>query len=173
MTKLAAVLAALTLAACSPAPTPAKNEPAAPAAPAAAPATVAALTVEKAVAHPPLGGQTTGVGYLVIRNAGDTADRLVAASSPSASSIELHTHSMTGGVMRMERVDGVDIPAHGEAVFQPRGLHLMIFNFAPTGPTAQVKLKFEMAGETTVDFAVTPAGADDPATAGDHMKGMN
>ena len=168
MTKLAILLAAVALAACSP-PAPAGHAPPeAPSAPAGtAPVTVAALTVENAIARPPLGGQTTGVGYLVIRNAGDTADRLVGASSSATGSIELHTHTMANGVMHMERVEGVIIPAHGAAVFQPRGLHLMLFNFTPTGATATVKLKFEMAGETTVDFAVAPAAAQD------HIKGMN
>ena len=168
MTKLVLLLAALALAACS-RPTPAGHAP--PALPTAhatsAPVTVAALTVENAIARPPLGGQTTGVGYLVIRNAGDTADRLVMASSPATSSIELHSHTMANGVMHMERVEGVVIPAHGEAVFAPRGLHLMLFNFAPTGATAPVLLHFEMAGDATVAFAVAPAGAED------HMKGMD
>ena len=168
MTKLAILLAAVALAACGPPAPPGHAPPPAPAGLAkSAPATIASLTVENAVARPPLGGQTTGVGYLVIRNTGDTADRLVAVSSPATRSIELHTHTMANGVMHMERVEGVVIPAHGEAVFQPRGLHLMLFNFAPTGATAPLKLKFEMAGETTVNFAVAPAGGED------HMKGMN
>ena len=170
MTKLAILLTAVAFTACSP-PAPADHSPAA--ATASAPVTVAALTVENAVARPPLGGQTTGVGYLVIRNAGDAADRLVAASSPATSSIELHKHTMANGVMHMERVEGVDIPAHGEAVFQPRGLHLMLFNFAPTGATAPVKLQFEMAGETTVNFAVAPAGAEDYMKGLNHRKGLN
>ena len=150
MTGAALLIAALGLTACGP------RDAAAPPTVASAPMTVGPLTVENAVAHPPLGGQTTGVGYFVIRNAGDTADRLVAATSATAGSIELHTHTMAGGVMRMERIDGVDIPAHGEAVFQPRGLHLMLFNFAPSGGVAPVTLKFEMAGEATVDFVVAP-----------------
>ncbi len=153
MKRAALLIAAVALAACS---QPASEAPVATPAGVSAPVTVGPLTVENAVARPPLGGQTTGVGYLVIRNAGDTADRLVSASSAATSSIELHTHSMTDGVMRMERVDGVDIPAHGEAVFQPKGLHLMLFNFTPAGDSAPVTLKFEMAGEATVNFAVAP-----------------
>ena len=150
MIKFAFVSAAIALAACGQ-PAPASHSPAA--AP-SAPAAIAALTVESAVARPPLGGQTTGVGYLVIRNAGDTADRLVAATSTTTSSIELHSHTMTNGVMHMGRLDGIEIPAHGQVVFAPRGLHLMLFNFAPTGPTAPVTLRFEMAGEVTANFVV-------------------
>lgn len=144
------------LAACSQPSSAPQNAPAP--AVTSAPVTAGQLTVENAVARPPLGGQTTGVGYLVIRNTGDTADRLVGVASGATSSIELHTHAMTDGVMRMERVDGVDIPAHGEAVFKPRGLHLMLFNFAPPGAVAPVTLTFEMAGEVTVDFVVAAPG---------------
>ncbi len=153
MQRTALLIAALALAACS---QPAPEAPAAAPPAVSAPVTVGPITVENAVARPPLGGQTIGVGYLVIRNGGDTADRLVSAASATTSSIELHTHTMTGGVMRMERVDGVDIPPHGEALFQPKGLHLMLFDFAPTGDVAPVTLTFEMAGEATVSFAVAP-----------------
>ena len=149
---MSAVVAAVALAACG---QPARDAPALPTA-VSAPVTVGSLTAENAVARPPLGGQTTGVGYLVIRNAGDTADRLVAATSVAAGSIELHAHTMAGGVMRMERVEGVDIPAHGEAVFAPKGLHLMLFDFAPAGATAPVTLRFEMTGEMTANFVVAP-----------------
>jgi copper(I)-binding protein len=157
MIRAAALLFALALAACrQPAP-----HAAAPAEAVSAPVTVGALTLEKAISRPPLGGQTTGVGYLTIRNDGDTADRLVAATTPAATTVELHTHTMAEGVMRMDRVDGVDIPAHGEVVFAPKGLHLMLFNFAPTGPTAPITLKFEMAGEATVSFPVSAVQASD------------
>ena len=60
MTKLVLLFAAVALAACG-RPTPAGHAP--PALPTAhatsAPVTVAALTMENAIARPPLGGQTT------------------------------------------------------------------------------------------------------------------
>ena len=40
-------------------------------------------------------------GYMVVRNAGDSADAIVSASSPDADRIELHTHLMENGVMKM------------------------------------------------------------------------
>lgn len=141
MHRLFVLIAALSLAACQPAVAP-----------------VGAVTVENAVARPPLGGQTTGAAYLVIRNSGAEADRLIGASSPVANPVELHTHTSVNGVMRMDRVEAIDVPVGGEVVFAPRGLHLMLFNFQPAGETAPVTLRFEKAGEMTVDFAVKPLG---------------
>ena len=93
--------AALALAACGPA---AQQPPAPPATPeATAPAAVAtlgALAIDSAIVRPPLDGQTTGAGFFTVRNSGG-GDRLIAASSPATSAIELHTHSHTGAMMRM------------------------------------------------------------------------
>lgn len=156
------VLGALCLlAGCQPAP----EAPQTPAAAVGAPVTAGAITVEQAAARPPLGGQTTGAGYFVIRNNGDAPDRLIGAASPVAATVELHTHRDDNGVLRMERLEAVDVPARGAVVFAPRGLHLMLFDFRPAGDTAPVTLRFEMAGEVAVDFAVAPLGA---GAAGDH-----
>ncbi|TPW02912.1 MAG: hypothetical protein FD124_3212 [Alphaproteobacteria bacterium] len=135
--------AVLALAACSPA---AQKAPEAPLAP------------EAAAPGPPVEGQTTGAGFLAVRNGGE-ADRLVAAFSPATSSIELHTHRHVDGMMRMEKVDAVDIPAGGAVVFEPGGLHLMMFGLAPTGDVIPVTLKFEKGGDVTVPFKVMARSA--------------
>jgi len=117
------------------------------------------ITVESASYRPPPGGVTTGAGYMTIRNAGDAPDRLIGANSAQTASIELHTHREVDGAMRMERVEGVDVPARGSATFAPGGLHLMMFGFAPAGEETPVTLRFAKAGEVTVGFVrAAPAG---------------
>lgn len=151
-----AAFAVLALAiACSPAPAPEETEAAA-----TEPVTVGAITIEGAAIRPPPGGVTTGAGYLTIRNAGAEADRLLGASSPVAATIELHTHRDVGGVMRMERVEFVDVPAGGAVTFAPGGLHLMLFGWSGAAPKAMVTLRFEKAGEATVPFAVGTLGPE-------------
>ena len=54
-------------------------------------------------AMPP--GATVSAGYLRIRNAGPTADRLLSASSPAAKSVELHETTMTDGDMQMRELE--------------------------------------------------------------------
>jgi copper(I)-binding protein len=82
----------------------------------------------------------TGVVYLTITDTGAVPDRLLAAASPVAQSVELHqsfaTHSgpastaMPGmdmsAVMSMRRVADVKVPAHGEVRFEPGGNHIML-----------------------------------------------
>lgn len=164
------VIAALALAACGPTTEVPKESPkeTPKEATVAVSATLGALAIEDAVAKPPVEGQTTGAGFFVVRNTGETADRLIAASSPNASSIELHTHREVDGMMRMEKVEGVDVPAGGAAVFAPGGLHLMIFGFAPAGDTLPVTLTFEKGGEVTVPFKIMARSADDGTSHGAH-----
>jgi periplasmic copper chaperone A len=166
MKRLLSSLATVALlAACQPAPAAPESGPAEVTAPAV---TLGALSIENARTRPPLGGQTTGAAYLVIRNAGDAPDKLIAASSPQSSPVELHTHVHEDGVMRMRRVESIDVPARGVAVFEPRGLHLMLFNYAPSGPSTPVTLRFEKAGEVTVNFSVTPLSEEKAAGDGGH-----
>ncbi|MBY0338193.1 MAG: copper chaperone PCu(A)C, partial [Acetobacteraceae bacterium] len=103
-----------------------------------------------------------GAGYLVIRNAGAQPDRLVAASTPAAQRVELHTHIREGEVMRMRPVADIAVPASGSVALQPGGLHLMLMGLTRAlneGESVPVTLRFERAGEITVELAVRAAGA--------------
>lgn len=150
------IAAALLAAACSPA---AQRPAEAPAAETTTVVAVEGLSITDATAKPPIEGQTTGVGYLTIRNTGDAPDRLLAAAAAGTSSIELHTHRDVDGMKRMEKVDAVDLPAGAAVVFQPGGLHLMLFGFAPVGEEIPVTLTFEKAGEVVVPFKIVARSA--------------
>jgi copper(I)-binding protein len=105
-----------------------------------------------------------GAGYLTIRNSG-AADRLLAASSPAAQRMELHTHLRDGDVMRMRPVADIPIPAQGVVTLQPGGLHLMLIGLTQAlelGQRVPVTLRFERAGEVTVELSVQAAGARGP-----------
>jgi copper(I)-binding protein len=109
------------------------------------------------------GGQ--GVGFMTIANRGITTDRLVAASSPAASKLEMHTHQREGDVMRMREVPAIEIPPGGSVALQPGGLHLMLIGLREplvAGATLPVTLRFERAGEVQVMLAIQAAGARNP-----------
>ena len=102
------------------------------------------------------GAQVAG-GYLVIRNQGAAADRLVSAASPAAAKVELHVHINDNGVMKMREVRGYDVPAKGSFELKPGGAHLMFVDIKRAfkeGEKLPVKLKFEKAGEMDVEFRV-------------------
>ncbi|MCS7102211.1 MAG: copper chaperone PCu(A)C [Burkholderiaceae bacterium] len=117
------------------------------------------LTVEEPWARATVGGQANGAAYLKIRNAGAT-DKLLSASAPVASVVELHTHVMDGNVMRMRKVEAIDITGGAVTELKPGGLHVMLIGLkAPlkAGEKFPLTLKFERAGEVKVDVEVRTA----------------
>ena len=103
-----------------------------------------------------------GIAYMTIRSLG-AADRLIGFSSPACERPEIHTHiTDDGGIMRMRKVEAIDIPAGGVAELKPGGLHLMMMKLTGQlveGDTVEVTLIFENAGEVTVTVPVKGAGA--------------
>jgi copper(I)-binding protein len=113
----------------------------------------------------------TGAGFMTIRNTGSTPDRLVAARSPAAGVMELHTHIRDGDVMRMRAVPAIELPAGQEVRLAPGGLHLMLIGLTQSlepGGRVPVTLVFERAGEVTIQLVVEAAGARGPAHGGGH-----
>ncbi|HMS19494.1 copper chaperone PCu(A)C [uncultured Sphingorhabdus sp.] len=114
--------------------------------------------------------QTVGGGFLTIRNNGNVSDRLVSATSPSATEVQIHTMSMDGGVMRMRQLkDGIAIPAGQSVELKPGGLHLMFIGLKKPfkqGAKIPATLKFARAGSVQVTFAVQPVGSTAPMEAG-------
>ena len=121
------------------------------------------ITVQQPWARASAGHAQAGAAFMTVANAGDTDDRLVAAEAGIAELVELHTHIMDDGVMRMRRVEGgIDVPAGGTVALQPGGLHVMLIGLNQTlreGERFPVTLTFEEAGTVTVDVAVMPIGA--------------
>ncbi|MEP0070931.1 copper chaperone PCu(A)C [Pyruvatibacter sp.] len=118
------------------------------------------ISVEEPFARETIGAGTTGAAYLVIRNSGG-ADRLIAASTEAAVTTELHTHEKDGEIMRMRKVDAIDVPAHDVVTLQPGGKHIMMFEIMEPlkdGGSFPMTLTFEEAGDITVDVTVVATG---------------
>lgn len=112
-----------------------------------------------------LPGQPTGGAYLTITNGGAEADRLVAATSPAAGRVEIHTMSMKDNVMVMRPVEGrLEIPAGGSLELKPGGEHLMFMQVTTPfkeGGTVPVTLEFEKAGKIDLTLPVKAKAGDD------------
>lgn len=109
------------------------------------------------------GGMGMGLGgansaaYMTIRNPGNQPDRLVKATSDVAKVVELHTVEEQNGVMAMHPVEGIDVPANGEATLKPGGFHVMLIALTrdlKVGDTVTVTLTFANAGDMTVQAKV-------------------
>jgi hypothetical protein len=121
----------------------------------------AQVQIEKPWVRATAPGAKVAGGYMVIRNAGTAGDKLVSASSPTASRVELHVHINDNGVMRMREVRGYDVPAKGTFELKPGGAHLMFMDIRQPfkeGDKVPVKLRFEKAGEVSAEFQVGRMG---------------
>jgi len=111
-------------------------------------------------------GATVASGYLVIRNRGKSADRLLSASTPIAEKAEVHQMTAKDGVMTMRPVEGgLAIPPGKTVELKPNGYHLMFMQLkAPlkTGENIPATLLFEKAGKVDVEFNVEALGAKAP-----------
>lgn len=141
-------------------------------------ASVALLAAcSSSAAPPPLGISVTdawarsssatagaAAAYATITNSGTTADALVGASSPAAATAEVHeTVTMGspaasgGGMMGMQPVSRVEIPAGGSLQLQPGSYHVMLIGLTRDlviGETIDLTLTFEKAGPITVKAEV-------------------
>lgn len=98
-----------------------------------------------------------GAAYFRVENGGGESDRIVSARTDIADTVEIHTHEMDGGMMKMRRVESVVVPAGGEARFKPHGLHLMLFGLKEPlagGTSYALTVVFEKAGEVDVSVDV-------------------
>ena len=118
------------------------------------------------IAHPyaraTSSGQSMGGGFLKLENSGGADDTLLSAGAEVAKAVELHLMSMEGDVMRMRQVEGIALPAGKTVELKPGGLHIMLMGLkAPlkAGDSFPLKLKFEKAGEVTVNMTVEAAAA--------------
>ena len=102
-------------------------------------------------------GQPNSAAFMTLRNDADAANAVVSASSPAAKVVELHTHIMDGGMMKMRQVDKIEIPAKGATELKPGGLHIMLIGLneqLKPGMKISLTLKFADGSETTVEAPV-------------------
>jgi periplasmic copper chaperone A len=102
------------------------------------------VTDPYARAVPP--GQPNSAVFMTLTNDSDKPLALVAAESPAAKTVELHTHVKDGGMMRMIRIDRIDVPAHGTVKLEPGALHVMLIGLTgdlAVGGNVDVTLAFD------------------------------
>lgn len=84
-------------------------------------------------------GQKVAGAYLELSSASEAA--LVAVRSPAAGSVEIHSMSMEGGIMKMRRLEKLELPANRTVKLVPGGVHLMLIDLSkPLKPGDRVPL---------------------------------
>ena len=122
-------------------------------------ATAGSLSIGNATARFLLEGRP-GAVFLSIDNKG-SADKLVAASSRLSQRVELHTHTMDNGVMRMRPVEAIEVPANTITELKSGGYHIMMFDvktMPEKGSPVPLTLTFENTGEVQIEATAGDIG---------------
>lgn len=115
-------------------------------------------------------------GYFTVHG-GEEDVRLLSVISPAVLRIEMHESIERDGVMSMQTVNGINIPARTDVAFGPGGAHLMIWGINQ-GIKTQGKLPltfiFSNGDRIIVDAVIRPAGSAEGAPpAHAHVEGMD
>lgn len=115
------------------------------------------IQIQHAYARAVPPGQPNSAAFMTLHNKGDAANAVVSASSPAAKVVELHTHTMDGGMMKMRKIEKIDIPAKGMTELKPGGLHIMLIGLKEQlkpGMKVSLTLKFADGSESSVEAPV-------------------
>jgi periplasmic copper chaperone A len=101
-----------------------------------------------------------GSAFMTLSNSGAT-DKLLSVTGAVAKEIQIHSMATEAGVMRMREVKSLDVPAGGKVELKSGGYHVMLLGLSDglkDGMKFPLTLKFEKAGEVTVQVMVETAG---------------
>ena len=128
-------------------------------------AKIGAITIDHPWARATPGAVKNSAAFMSFSNTG-AADKLISVTGGVAKEIQLHSMVTEAGVMKMREIKGLDIPANGKAELTPGGYHIMLIGIADglkEGTKFPLTLKFEKAGEITVQVIAEKPGAHDHA----------
>ena len=103
-----------------------------------------------------------GAVYLTLTNHGHLSDQLIGAATPIAEYAEIHAHRMEDGMIKMRKVDQVELPPNEEVAFAPGRNHIMLIGLSQTlkeGERFPLLLHFKETGEAMVEVIIEAAGA--------------
>ncbi|MBI1422186.1 MAG: copper chaperone PCu(A)C [Gammaproteobacteria bacterium] len=115
------------------------------------------VTVSKPYVRAVPPGQPNSAAFMQLQNKGATPHAVMKAESPVAKVVELHTHINEGGVMKMRQIKKIDIPAQGETMLKPGGLHVMFLGLESElkpGQSVPVTLIYEDGSKVTIQATV-------------------
>jgi hypothetical protein len=104
-----------------------------------------------------------GVAYMTLNSS--VGDRLLGVTTPVADHVMIHAGEIVDGVSRMKHLDSLDLPARRPVTLAPGGTHLMLMGLnakLEAGARFPVTLKFETAGEMTIEVSVLGIAASGP-----------
>ena len=86
------------------------------------------IIIENAYVRATIPGTSISAAYMEIENKSDEIMTLININSSASPRIQIHQHIMLDGMMRMRKLDAIDIKPKERVKLQPSGLHLMLFD---------------------------------------------
>lgn len=103
-------------------------------------------------------GQSVGAAYMTLKSAQES--QLFHVDSPAAGSVEIHSMSMTNGIMKMRSLETLPLQAGKAEKLAPGGFHLMLFDLKKplkAGEKATFTLCFkDKTGKITQQDVILP-----------------
>lgn len=85
-------------------------------------------------------------GFMCIQNDGASTIRVVGASSESVERVEIHDIVHEQGIVRMKKLDGLDVPPNGTVCLEPQHVHFMLIGIDDTiRAGADIELEIDTA----------------------------
>lgn len=109
--------------------------------------------MENGTVRAPIPGMANTAGYMELTNLSKTDLVLTKAKSDFADKVEYHNHIMNDGVMKMVKLDKLEIPAGETITFQSGGLHLMFIGLTKQKPLSG-KVTVTLISESGQTFPV-------------------
>ena len=103
------------------------------------------LVKQSWIAAPPPGSQVLAA-YMVLENREDRDRTLISVISDQFDEIKIHSSVMKNGMMLMEQMPSIVIPAHDSVELSSGGLHIMLMNpmrYFKAGDTIGLELGFK------------------------------
>lgn len=139
----------------------------------ALPAEAAEVKIENPWVRGTVAGQMATGAFMTIT--AKEGGALVAASSPVAGVVEIHTMKMEGGVMTMRAIPKLDLPAGKAVQLEPGGYHVMLMDLKQplqAGEVVPIALKLEGKDNATstldIKAEVRPLKTAAPAAGAQH-----
>ncbi|MBT3202712.1 MAG: copper chaperone PCu(A)C [Gammaproteobacteria bacterium] len=114
------------------------------------------VLVEQSFARAAIQQQRNSAAYMNVTNIGGKAS-IVYAKSPVAKIVELHTHINDRGIMRMRKINQIELPNQKMVQLKPGGLHIMMLGLnrdLKSGDFVAVTLGFDDGSEKLLQVPV-------------------
>jgi copper(I)-binding protein len=120
-------------------------------------ANAATFSVENAYIRATPPHTQNSAAFMLINNNSDKSLTLVAASSDIADRVELHSHIMSDGMMKMRQVESIVIEANDSVELRPGSFHVMFLGLKSPlkeGNKVKLKLYFNNGDEMIIDAPI-------------------